>query len=475
VIRSAPFLARLFRARLSHALGLAGSRRAQRTFGQRQILRASLALVIALLVSVSAEGANPTAHAVPVRVGEVVVLQLSEPYGKADAVARARSAEEILEDLVGEPIQQVEVKVLPHAVGIFVGTRLVIELGEADRDAAGKGDLVSYGQEVARKIRAALDQEHRRAAIAGRVLSFSSVVFLGLMALLLLRAVGNWSRRAAAWIELDAKNLRGLKLHTVELLNPSTTREGLRILLQGAFGGLRLAIVFGWVLTTLSFFDSTRGLAQRATGKLFAPGLEFLERLAAQVPVLLALFLGLVLLLIAVRFTLAYFAAVARGELESDWARPETAFVTGRLVATAILLSGALFVAPLLTGSQDGIVTRLGVLALAALALASTPLFTAWALGVRLVYGGAIRIGDSVQYGGQAGRVEQIGLFELILLDDENTVIRVPHLMSLWHSTRVTRRPGPAHVGGPQVVALASSAGPPSIRRAPKEPEEGES
>jgi len=390
--------------------------------------------------------ASPSSRSYSVRLGDTVILNLSESFGALDASTRARNAQEALEELVLEPKHQVEVVVHPHSVRILVGTTTVIELGEADRDAAGKGELGAYGQDVARAVRTALEQEHRRAAIARRVLGLSSVVFLGLLALLLLRAVGRWSKRAAAWLEADAKNLRGLHLHTVELLNPSTTQEGLRILMQGAFGALRLTIVLGWALTTLSLFESTRGLAQRTTGKLFAPGVQFLERFAAQVPVLLALSVALVLLLIAVRFTLAYFAAVARRELESDWARPETAFVTGRLIAAAILLGGALFVAPLLTGSEDGVLTQLGVLVLGTFALASTPLCTAWALGVRLVYGGSIRVGDWIHYGGQSGRVEQIDLFDLTLVDDDNTVVRVPHLMSLWHSTRVMRRPGPRRV-----------------------------
>jgi hypothetical protein len=394
------------------------------------------ALVLGLFVQWAYAGDSTVQH--PVRLGDEVIFSLSEESGGVPPLTRAKAAQETLEALVHGPSAALEVTVRGDTVSIVSGTSGIVELTEADRVSAKKPNLLAFGKDVASAIHNALERERRRAAIARRVVSLSSVVFLGIVALLLLQAVGRGLKRVSQWLDTEAELRGGVRVRTLELLSPSTTREGLRAFAQVILWSLRVSIVFGWTMMTLSLFDSTRGLAQRATGKLFLPALAFFERLAGEVPVLLATTAALVIVVIAIRFTLAYFAAIERGELESEWARPASAYVTGRVLAGGIALGSCLFVAPLVSGNADGILPRVGVLGLGTLALASTPLWASCALGLRLVYGGAIQLGDVVTYGGVSGEVVQIGLFDLSLVDDGSRV-RVPHLMSLWHPTRVTR------------------------------------
>jgi len=57
--------------------------------------------------------------------------------------------------------------------------------------------------------------------------------------------------------------------------------------------------------------------------------------------------------------------------------------------------------------------------------------------GIHAVYGRKVRVGDYAEIGGRIGRVLSVSLLEVRLEDDVGCQVRVPHLMSLVHSTRV--------------------------------------
>jgi len=158
--------------------------------------------------------------------------------------------------------------------------------------------------------------------------------------------------------------------------------------------------------------------------------------LAGEVPVLVALVFALLILGLVMRFIGAYFSAIERGEVEVDWVRPEAARITGHLLSIGVTIGGLLFVAPLLTGSDRGVFSRLGEMGLGILAFSITPILASSALGVRLVYRHAFRKGDTIRYGGHLGRVERVGLFDLVMRGENDVLIFVPHLFSLWHATQ---------------------------------------
>jgi hypothetical protein len=95
------------------------------------------------------------------------------------------------------------------------------------------------------------------------------------------------------------------------------------------------------------------------------------------------------------------------------------------------------FVAPVITGDHEGALARTGLVAVVAVGLASVPLLATAVLGVGVVFGRRIRIGEWAEVGGRAGRILDVSLFETILEDDEANEVRVPHLALLWHPTRL--------------------------------------
>ncbi len=102
-----------------------------------------------------------------------------------------------------------------------------------------------------------------------------------------------------------------------------------------------------------------------------------------------------------------------------------------------MVLSSIVLAAPLITGTDDGALSRAGVVALAALGIACTPILACAAAGVPTVFGRRLAPGDFVEIGGREGVVREVTLLELVLEDSFGCQVRVPQLIGLWHATHV--------------------------------------
>lgn len=383
--------------------------------------------------SPSAAAAAPASA--PVRVGDKELFSLSLE-GKA-AQARASTAARVLDAAVHRGETRVVSQVDGEVARISVGGVAVVELREADAKAAGARDLRTFTEETSRRISTALLEEKARRTLASRVLSVSSVVFLGFAAWMLVGFVGRTAKRTVARIERDRSWIGAIRIGELELLPAAAARDALRLSIFVALWLVRFGLFYFWMLAGLSLFESTRPLAGRATGYLFAPALDLLGQLAARLPLLFALFLAFVAVLLLVRFVTLYAAGIERGEIQSAWIRPETARASGTLLVVAVCLAALLFVSPLFAGNADGSLPRIGLLLMGAIALGAVPFLGSCLLGIRAVYENAWKPGDRIDYGGQTGRVEQLGLYDATLRGDDGAQLRVPHLMSLWHPTRI--------------------------------------
>lgn len=397
---------------------------------------------------------EPTAHApsappsAEVRLGTRVLLRLrSARHGKS-AQARAQAATRAIDRALHHPgPREVRVRWVPlndpkrpdaELARLYIDEALVLELTPTDHEATGTtDDARTYVQNLSMQLTDALDEEQHRMQIADWVLASSSVIFLGLLGLWLLRSIGRWSRAVLEWTHREGATIGAVQVASIDLIPAAAVREALRVGIVGGSWIMRLALVYFWAIWSLSLFDVTRPLAGSATASLLGPLGELIRRIASQIPVVVALLVSLFVVGLLMRFIAAYFRAIERGDLTSDWADPATARVTGGLLLIALTLLTLLFLAPFVTGAKDGVFSQLGMLSLGALALSTSPLMVSCALGVRLVYSRTLHLGDELGYGGSRGLVRQIGLFDVILEPSEGGIIRVPHLMSLWHATRV--------------------------------------
>jgi small-conductance mechanosensitive channel len=164
-----------------------------------------------------------------------------------------------------------------------------------------------------------------------------------------------------------------------------------------------------------------------------------LGTLARGIPVLAGLAVGALVVGLVVRGARRWFEAIARGEASAGWISREHARATGALVQVAIVVL-ALLAAPGVLGIREGGVGGIGLAALAALALGASPLAASLLLGVIAVYGGALRPGDRAEVGGRRGRVVEVTFREVLLEEQDGALVRVPHLLVLFHPTRVEPR-----------------------------------
>jgi len=128
---------------------------------------------------------------------------------------------------------------------------------------------------------------------------------------------------------------------------------------------------------------------------------------------------------------------MAKGEVSVGWIPADFALPVSLMVRAGIWLFAFTYFVPTLIGSQDGLLARSGLLALGACALASTPLLASAFVGFSLIFRRSLRVGEYVDMSGLCGRIVSITAFEVCLHDDDDCQVRVPHLRTLLHRTKV--------------------------------------
>jgi len=395
----------------------------------------------------SSARAAPSLAAVPgpadvtadVRLRDQVVFSIHVPRAGTSAQDRARAASAALTSAVDDPqAPGTQVDEQGGEAVVFAGKTPVISLTDDDAAAAGtEATLHVYAADVAAKIDRALRAERRRSAIAENVFSFSLLVFSGVVAFVIFRRVSDLARTARLWVRSNPYSVPALKLGRIEVARPEAVRSAAAIGLAVAHRAAEFAIVYFWLIFALSRFEATRAYTDRLAGFVLVPLSALIGRLGAALPLVVVAGLAAVAVGIAVRFADLFFAGVGRGETHVAWLPMDLARPTSLLVRAGIVLCSIVLAAPLITGSDDGALSRAGVVALVALGLACTPLLACAAAGIPVVFGRRIVPGSFVQVGGSTGLVKEVTLLELVLEDPLGCQVRVPQLLGLWHVTRI--------------------------------------
>jgi Mechanosensitive ion channel len=370
-------------------------------------------------------------------VGEHAVFNLSAARAGKSAEERAKAATKVLEKIL-ESTPSGE----PHAVAqgnnalVAWGDTAIVTLSSDDARIAGEESAEGFAQTVAAAIGDAVESEQQRGKIDKRVFSGSLVVLFGLIAFYLLRKTSEWAEQARGWLEERGDSL-SIRVRQMEIVAPEVVETAALFALGALKWLVRFGILYAWLLTALSMFESTRGYTQRLTGWVLAPLSELTERVASTLPVLVVAALALVAIWILLRFVQLLFEAVARRETTLAWVPADLARPTSVLVRLVIVLAALIFAAPVVTGDTDGPLARTGLLALLSLGIAATPLVASALVGAINVFGRRLRVGDHVEVRQHRGRVTKLGLFELSLELQDTTELRLPHVVLTWSSLRL--------------------------------------
>jgi small-conductance mechanosensitive channel len=394
----------------------------------------------------------PAAH---VLLHDRRVFSVQRAFAGRTAEQRAQAATQALQRVSDEPEAR-EVRLEPQGdvVVIFVGATPIIHLSADDAAAAGDASLAVHGAAVAGKTREALRAERQRAAIARSVFSFSLLVFSGLLAFLLLRKLDELVDRLRGWLKEHPDRLPALHVRGIEVVRPAAVRGGVTFTLTIAKATGQVAIAYGWLIIALSLFESTRGYTERLTGFVLKPLSELMGRVASALPLVVIAVITAAVVGGALRFMRLFFGSVERGETTLGWLPRDLAPATSILVRAGVVVVTLVVAAPLITGTDDGAISRVGAVALGAIGLAGTPLLATAAAGIAVMFGRKLRVGEHAVVAGRACRVRATTLLQIVLEDDEGGAIHVPHLAVLWHPTHIL---GPAAALRVEVAVAASA------------------
>jgi hypothetical protein len=415
----------------------------------RQFVLFLVGSALALGLGGASARATPTpTPAIDVRVHERVAFTLHVGRAGESAQDRARAASVALDSELEDPdAPDARVEEQPTSAVVFVGKTPIVTLDAADAEAVGgEATLHVFAAGIAAKIDDALRAERKRSAIAEHVFSVSLLVFSALLGFLVFRRVGGISRQARLWVKAHPDRIPALKLGRIEVVRPTSVRGAVAIALALAHRVTEFAIVYFWLIFALSQFEATRAYTDRLAGFVLAPLSALVGRLGSALPLVVVAAIAAVAVGVAVRFVDVFFAGVGRGETIVAWLPRELAGPTSVLVRSGIVLSSIVLAAPLITGTDDGALSRAGVVALAALGFACTPVLACAAAGVLTVFGRRLSTGEYIEAGGRAGVVREINLLEIVLEDAFGCRVRVPQLLGLWHPTRVLGRSPPTSI-----------------------------
>lgn len=379
----------------------------------------------------SAADDAPPADPTAVMLKGTTVFQVLVPRSGIPAEQRAARATEALGSAFEQANDEVRTERKGDTVTVYVGSTPIIQLGPEDSEAARDSSLEVHAAATADRVRQAVARERQRQRIASTVFSISLVVFTGLIAVYLMRKLGDFAERAHAWLANNAGRLTGIHLQSIEVISPALLKSSLSTGLSlGRVLG-QFSVIYFWIVFALSLFETTKGYNEKLTGFLFEPVGGMLRRLATGVPILFVALIAALAVALLVRFIALFFESVERRESSVGWIPPHLARPTSVLLRVGVIVGALVFAGPVVTGDSEGAFAKVGIVLLAALGMASVPLLATLVVGATTMFSGRLRIGESTQIGEQRGWVETISLLGVHLVDGEGGTTTVPHLVTL--------------------------------------------
>ena len=384
-------------------------------------------------------GAASAARSSELRMRDRVVFIFRADRAGRTAEERARAANSALEALLAHPeaLGEARYEEAQGTAVVYLGKTPITTIGPEDVEATGEASVAVLAAQATARLSDAASSERKRSAIATTVFSFSLLVFSGLLVFLLLQRLGEMAARVRAAIVDDPERLHAVRLGKIEFVSAGAARGVTSIALTLGHRILQVAIAYGWLIFGLSLFEATRETTQRLTGLVVTPLSALATRVGSALPLLVVAAIAAFAVTVLVRFLGLFFDSVARGDTRVGWLPRDLARPTSVLVRAGVVLVAFVIASPLITGSDDGALTRTGLVALFALALAATPLLASIAVGVAVVFSRRLRKGEHVEIGPRSGRLVEATLLDIRLEDAAGCEVRVPHLLGLFHPIRV--------------------------------------
>jgi small-conductance mechanosensitive channel len=235
------------------------------------------------------------------------------------------------------------------------------------------------------------------------------------------------------WAELSIARHRP---RVLEVLNRQgigrfISQEQLRYLLQMSRKVLHwsflILITYILVPVLLSLFPPTQSIARELIQQLLDLLRGIGRGLAKSIPDIASLSAILLVTIVAIKASNAWFRAVDRGRVRIPSFYPEWALPTARLAALILALAGLAAAFPYIPGSDSRLFQGAGILLGVLAALGSSSIATNVVSGLMLIYTRAFREGDLVDINGVKGVVQDRALLVTRLQTPRNELVSIPN------------------------------------------------
>jgi hypothetical protein len=358
--------------------------------------------------------------------------------GSKDAQTRARDASRALAAALDAPAPRApdaadaQVEVMEGAATLLVRGYVVAALYPEDATAAGHPNLETFAGALQTRMGAFVPAQVRRGSLQRTVLHVFLSVFLGLMAVVVLRQLRGAFDRADESLTQRKTNLPALTVLRMPVLGPEGVAGLLALLLDV---GRVLAYVLAVAATAagiLGQFDATQPLLNRVVS---AAGSQLVNTAAALVQTLPGLLLALVLALLVhggLRVLAVLLEGVRQGRVTWRGLPPERVPLFRTAVSTAVVLVSAPLVVAAAFGRfgtpLEGLVLGVaGVVLLGAVPLAASGL-----VGALVLWKRAFAPGEWVDVGGLRGEISRLDITEMVLVPSAGGALHVPMLRLLF-------------------------------------------
>lgn len=366
-----------------------------------------------------------------VKLRDTVVFRIERAHAQRSAADRARGARIALEQVL--KLRRTDVRSVTEGPAhvIYVGESPIIDLYAEDALAAGDASLEVHADRLAARIQDVLRVEHDRGDIADRVLSISLVVLFGLVALYVLRKVGEWTERAREHLTAHPEAIAAIRVQSLEVIGAAPLRGAVLASLIVGRWLVFVGVVYVWLVAAFGQFEATRPYTERLTSFVVSPLSGLAGRLLSALPIGILAVVSAAVVYVVLRFVEQFFLSASQSERRLSSIPVDLLAPTSLVVRGGIVLLVLVFAGPVITGDAQSGLARVGAGVLAATALAATPLLASVVLGIVLVFTRRVRVGDDVVIGGHDGRIVAVSLLDVLLRTRNGDEVRIPHLLAL--------------------------------------------
>lgn len=392
-----------------------------------------------------------------------VAFDVRRAFGGRKPAERARVAAEAIEaaiesDVPPPPAVLVSSLAEPGARQLRLAEHEVLTFDEEDAAAADLA-LDAYAEDLRARVDAFVAREREKAELQSRFSSVALIVLFGVCLLAAVRLVRSLGRRADEWVQSKTSALPGVSFGQFEVLSAQTVQSATYVLVGATRLLTLLGLLYAYAAYSFNQFESTRAWIPHLTHALLGPFFVLGERIGGAVPALLLFVVAVYVVRACFRFLGFFFEHLGQGEVGATWLPPDLAPAARPIARAALVIVAFLALGPLVSGNSDGLLSRVGFLAVAGLALAGIPVTASALVGAVSIFTRRYRIGEWITVGKHTGELVEQTFLDLTLVGESAGRVRIPQLVTLWSPAHHLPEPPPVAIE----VPMPKSASPDDV------------